>query len=82
MAVDYNAISKIYDKVRSENKSILDLFIEEVKITNTTTILDAAREITPICCKDLHRPKLTASNLPRYEGESNCKKSEYYSYKR
>jgi len=44
MAVDYNAISKIYDKVRSENKSILDLFIEEVKITNTTTILDAARE--------------------------------------
>jgi len=51
----------------------LDLFIEEVKITNTTTILDAAREITPICCKDLHRPKLTASNLPRYEGESNCK---------
>jgi len=32
MAVDYNAISKIYDKVRSENKSILDLFIEESKL--------------------------------------------------
>lgn len=40
MAVDYNAISQIYDNVRAENKSIVDLFIEEVKITNRTRILD------------------------------------------
>ncbi len=40
MSVNYNEISKTYDNVRSENKSVVELFIEELKITSMTRILD------------------------------------------
>lgn len=40
MFVNYNEISKVYDHVRSENKGVIDLFIEELKITGKTRILD------------------------------------------
>lgn len=40
MSVNYNEISENYDNVRSENKSVVDLFIEELKITNITRVLD------------------------------------------
>lgn len=30
MPVNYNEISKTYDNVRCENKSVVDLFIEEL----------------------------------------------------
>lgn len=38
--VNYNEISKTYDNVRNEEKSILDLFLKELNVTNTTRILD------------------------------------------
>ncbi|HPT90130.1 MAG TPA: methyltransferase domain-containing protein [Acetivibrio sp.] len=40
MPVNYNEISEKYDNVRSENKSVIDSFIKELKITNSTRILD------------------------------------------
>ena len=40
MPVNYNEISQIYDNVRSEEKSIIDLFLEEIKPTAQTRILD------------------------------------------
>lgn len=40
MPVNYNEISKTYDSVRTENKSVMELFTEELKITGKTRILD------------------------------------------
>lgn len=40
MSVNYNEISKTYDNVRSENKNAVELFIEELKITDITRVLD------------------------------------------
>ena len=40
MSVNYNEISKKYDNVRSENKNSIELFIEELKITDITRVLD------------------------------------------
>ncbi len=40
MSVNYNELSKTYDNVRSENKSVVNLFIEELKITDITRVLD------------------------------------------
>lgn len=40
MSVNYNEISITYDSVRSENKGVVDLFIKELDITNTTKVLD------------------------------------------
>ncbi len=40
MSVDYNEISQIYDNVRNEEREIIDLFLEEIKATNKTRILD------------------------------------------
>jgi len=40
MTVNYNEISKNYDSVRNEDKSVIELFVEELKITENTRILD------------------------------------------
>jgi ubiquinone/menaquinone biosynthesis C-methylase UbiE len=40
MSVNYNEISKTYDSVRSENKGLVELFIEEMKIIKATRVLD------------------------------------------
>lgn len=40
MSVDYNEISHIYDNVRIEEREIIDLFLEELKATDKTRILD------------------------------------------
>ncbi|NLU31490.1 MAG: class I SAM-dependent methyltransferase [Clostridiaceae bacterium] len=40
MEVNYNEISRTYDQVRKENRDLLEIFIEEVGITDRTRILD------------------------------------------
>ncbi len=40
MSVDYNEISQIYDNVRNDERGIIDLFLEELKATSKTRILD------------------------------------------
>ena len=40
MLVNYNQISKTYDNVRSEDRGVLDLLIDEQHITNLSKVLD------------------------------------------
>ena len=40
MKVDYNEISKKYDDVRNADLKLIDLFFDEVEISDNTKILD------------------------------------------
>lgn len=40
MQVNYNKISKTYDQVRAENRDVIDLFIDEVRISDQSKVLD------------------------------------------
>lgn len=40
MQVNYNEISKTYDQVRAENRDVIDLFIDEVRISDQSKVLD------------------------------------------
>lgn len=40
MEINYNEISRIYENVRKENSDIIEMFTDEVNITEETMILD------------------------------------------